>query len=54
MDHPDQMASKIASLSRQDIADASLKSLAFAKLHTFESVFDQRIAHLRALRAVPA
>lgn len=49
MDRPDLMAAQIARLSRAEIAEASHQSLGFAKLHTFEKVFDQRIEHLRRL-----
>lgn len=53
MDRPDLMAAQIARLSRAEIAEASYKSLAFASLHTFEKVFDQRIEHLRRLAQAP-
>ena len=49
MNRPDLLATKIAELSREAIAKASQESLAFASLHTFESTFDARIAHLKSL-----
>lgn len=54
MNQPELMADRIASLSRAEIAEASRKSLAFAKQHSFESVFDQRIEHLRKLAKAAA
>ncbi|MDP9045853.1 MAG: glycosyltransferase [Pseudomonadota bacterium] len=46
MNRPELMAQRIASLTRQEIALASRKALAFARKHSCESVFDQRIEHL--------
>ena len=51
MNRPRALAARIAQLAArpEEIREHSLRSLAFAKEHTFEETFAARIAHLRAV-----
>ena len=53
MNRPDLMADCIARLDRGQIAKASRLALEFARRHTLESVFDQRVNHLKRLVCPP-
>jgi len=51
MNQPALIAQKIVDLyrSRQEIKDMSLKSLKFAKHHTFEQEFENRVSHIQQI-----
>jgi glycosyltransferase involved in cell wall biosynthesis len=49
MKRPRTLASKIASLTDAEIERRSFNGLQFARAHTFETEFERRIEHLKAL-----
>jgi len=52
MDRPARLAERIAALRDEELDDHSIRSLAFARDHTFEKEFARRIAHARQLARV--
>ncbi|WP_416676500.1 glycosyltransferase [Egbenema bharatensis] len=51
MNHHKQLANKVAELSTSldELKDASLKALSFARQNTFEKTFNRRVAHIHSV-----
>jgi hypothetical protein len=51
MDRPDRLAATIAALTDREIEEQSLKTLEFAREHSFENEFRRRMEHFAAVAA---
>jgi glycosyltransferase involved in cell wall biosynthesis len=51
MDRPDRLAATIAALTDRDIEEQSLRTLEFAREHSFENEFRRRMEHFAAVAA---
>jgi hypothetical protein len=49
MDRPDRLAATIAAMTDREIEEQSLKTLEFAKAHSFESEFRRRMDHFASM-----